>query len=963
MPDLALYRNPEIAYVPRINLQVADRSLATMEQNHLKTLELQGELESAVNSLELDESENAYKAGLVDDIKRSVENSTVDGYSGYALSDIVKKYGDVKGNPVLLGKVKANAAHKANDKLLDDLAAKGTISSDTAAYFKEKNPYYNNIKYDKNRNAVGTDSWVASSAPVEDIDLNKLFLTAKQYISPSTNSWNTIRFVHADGRVDDKLSDDVKFLQHSNGSREVITKDQIRSAVDAAINANGGYRQGLEQLYKVQVWKGKNNDYQPNELANGAVPALDEYGKPVGFNTFLDKLITPFQDALVKNNSVSQVSYTPYNGGTSSNRRTSSGSGSGSGNLVERLLNLGDPKTIPTAPFVIDGWNTTLNLTHDALDKSRGYLQRFQDIGLGRSDLKMDDYATLPTPENLKAALANKTDGNTLSKQEIDDYTRFYKLHEDSILSFDNTKRDEDDPKRHKEYALRAADMLSFGQLDSSFANSENEIYKKASDIHNDVIQRLYGDSDSFGFKPKDNAQLQFIKNKLNGRPGVYEDNGIIYLNRDGQDNIETFVDFISQNKINGEYYRKKDNGKDDRISSRSFIDIPRLFEVAGGGNYRGGTGYSSATYGNAVTRPDEYTGYPLRSHFSPSQIAKIANEPYKYLASVYGDTMSSASNFEKINVTGVSSLQGMTPDEIENNILKHDRTATSNERANAKMISGAAKAETIKAAVDPGSANYPMFVKELDENGNARFVPLYDQNEKEEILADLRNLSINKRFDAVDGYFTSIPGVRETGTQFVWTGSRLQPDPNDGNKLKEQPITREIFIQGNISGDPDIQAMIDSSAKHAADEVYATTVFNKRPTTVASYRGFNANIDYLGSQNNKHLFTLKTSNNTKYIIDQDQADAYRHLYNSTVNLIGADKNQITDFVTELMKEVLTGNGELSNIGKIISPRNPTKGEVSNEEEAAAFLVNPSNYIVDGLNLTLTEYIMNNIIN
>ena len=142
MPELALYRNPEIQYAPRINLQVADKALATMEQNHLKTIELQGELEAAVNAMDLDESENEYKAGLINEIKQSVDNSTIDGYSGYALSDIVKKYGDIKGNPVLRGKVLANAAHKANDKLLDELAIKGTISSDTAAYFKAKNPYY-----------------------------------------------------------------------------------------------------------------------------------------------------------------------------------------------------------------------------------------------------------------------------------------------------------------------------------------------------------------------------------------------------------------------------------------------------------------------------------------------------------------------------------------------------------------------------------------------------------------------------------------------------------------------------------------------------------------------------------------------------------------------------------------------------------------------------------------------------
>ena len=80
MPELALYRNPEIQYAPRVNLQVADNVLSTMQQNHLKTIELQGELAAAVNEMDLDESENGYKAGLIDDIERTVEDSTVNGY-------------------------------------------------------------------------------------------------------------------------------------------------------------------------------------------------------------------------------------------------------------------------------------------------------------------------------------------------------------------------------------------------------------------------------------------------------------------------------------------------------------------------------------------------------------------------------------------------------------------------------------------------------------------------------------------------------------------------------------------------------------------------------------------------------------------------------------------------------------------------------------------------------------------
>ena len=247
MPELALYRNPEIQYAPRVNLQVADNVLSTMQQNHLKTIELQGELAAAVNEMDLDESENGYKAGLIDDIERTVEDSTVNGYSGYALDDIVKKYGDIKKNPVLIGKIKANQAHKANDAKLDQMVAKGTITQDTADRFKYLNPYYNNVQLDKNGNAIGTDTWEAKYNPVRDIPVTEIFNYMSSILQDDKSAWDTITYVGADGSEHSTYQPGDVYIKNSSGTKQYLTEDKIRAAWDATLRANPEYAAALKQ--------------------------------------------------------------------------------------------------------------------------------------------------------------------------------------------------------------------------------------------------------------------------------------------------------------------------------------------------------------------------------------------------------------------------------------------------------------------------------------------------------------------------------------------------------------------------------------------------------------------------------------------------------------------------------------------------------------------------------------------
>lgn len=325
MPELALYRNPKIQYAPRVNLQVADNVLSTMQQNHLKTIELQGELAAAVNEMDLDESENAYKAGLIDDIEKTVENSTVNGYSGYALDDIVKKYGDIKKNPVLIGKIKANQAHKANDAKLDQMVAKGTITQDTADRFKYFNPYYNNVQLDKNGNAIGTDTWEAKYNPVRDIPVTEIFNYMSSILQDDKSAWDTITYVGADGSEHSTYQPGDVYIKNSSGTKQYLTEDKIRAAWDATLRANPEYAAALKQAKDNQEWHLNTlKDYKEDDIANGMYSAITKNGVMKSDEQYLKDILDPF--VKVKrhnwitsvNNSMSPIKPTKSSGNSSS---------------------------------------------------------------------------------------------------------------------------------------------------------------------------------------------------------------------------------------------------------------------------------------------------------------------------------------------------------------------------------------------------------------------------------------------------------------------------------------------------------------------------------------------------------------------------------------------------------------------------------------------------------------------
>lgn len=517
MPELYLYNNPNIEYVPRLSAQVVDKTLTTMEQNHLKTLELQGELEAAVNAMDLDESENEYKAGLVNDIKKAVDDSTVDGYAGYALSDIVKKYGDVKGNPVLKGKVQANAAHKANDAKLDQMVAKGTITQDTADRFKYLNPYYNNIQVDKDGNAIGTDTWEAKYTPVKDIPVTEIFNYMSSILQDDKSAWDTITYVNAKGEEHSTYQPGDIYIKNSSGSKQYLTEDKIRAAWDATLRANPEYAAALKQAKDNQEWHLNTlKDYKEDDIANGMYSAITTNGVMKSDEQYLKDILDPFIKlkrhnwVTNVNNSISPIKPTKGSSGDYSNL-----SGIGDNLTPDEIIKLGG-----TESYLVqrDINKEEINTSSDS-----------QIRGLTLSDEMIRKY-NLPNKnlgslgllygEDLINAIADATQGPLTPEQQIEleadaarirgEYKEYGSYLDDAARTINNKNA-----TAQQSYNAIVAGLKS-GQDPSVWANSENPHLKSFSRRFGKDINNGFGyNYDKLYFRSKSAADIGNIITSL----------------------------------------------------------------------------------------------------------------------------------------------------------------------------------------------------------------------------------------------------------------------------------------------------------------------------------------------------------------------------------------------------------------------------------------------------------------
>lgn len=292
---MKFYQNVKRDINPPVDLTVLGNTYNTLQQGHIKALELKTQLETAVSQLEMDPSEDAYKAQLVDGITKAVDENAIGGNMYYSIPELIKQQGNIAKNPGVLGRVRANAARKAFIGEVNKM----DIDEDIKAMAIEMSPYYYEDKYDTKGNVIGGSEWAPGYTPVKQIDFNKLITDAIKIAHPDKGKGTGAIFMDSDGNRYSQYVDgtDAYVWSESTMEYERLSPDKLQAAILNAIQNTPGAMASLNQDRIVGLWKsGKIDENEENALqkkiaaSNGA---LDENGSEKSFSRYIYDRINP----------------------------------------------------------------------------------------------------------------------------------------------------------------------------------------------------------------------------------------------------------------------------------------------------------------------------------------------------------------------------------------------------------------------------------------------------------------------------------------------------------------------------------------------------------------------------------------------------------------------------------------------------------------------------------------------
>lgn len=278
---LSLFSPTFRANTPFVDLSVVQNTYNTLEQGHHRAVAQAAAYKEALAQMDLNEAEDGWRQQLIDEIDSALTNNTQYGNSYAALDDIVKTYGNIKGNAGLIGRLRAQQQYKT---YLDELN-KSDLTEEQKDYFKEMNPYYYQDKVDNKGRVIGGTSWKPIEQYVDNIDQNKIISDAIQSLQPDSSEGESIWFGAKDGRGFTQTfedSDGVPYFKKGN-SYIRVSQDRIQSAIDAAIENTPGARASLMQDYKIAKWR---HGKQPTGTVDDTT---DDNGNSLNYEQYLQK--------------------------------------------------------------------------------------------------------------------------------------------------------------------------------------------------------------------------------------------------------------------------------------------------------------------------------------------------------------------------------------------------------------------------------------------------------------------------------------------------------------------------------------------------------------------------------------------------------------------------------------------------------------------------------------------------
>lgn len=771
MPEgLTNYILQERPIQPAVDLGIVTQSLATINQGNKEALQTQSALRTAIAEMDLNEAEDGFRQALYDDITKTIDDNSIAGNTYYALDDIIKKQGDIGSNPALLGRLKAQAAYKQYRNQID---ARNDINEDTKAWAKDMNPYHYEDKVDESGKVIGGSEWLPTITPVEDIDLNKVYTIASQYIIPKTSHWDNTTFVDADGNESKTYipGKTVATLSHTTGKRTEVTREMVENAINMAINANPEIEASMKQSFEVAKYKYNKGDTQQNL-------AYDNTGKLKSYNQYRNDLIDPYINQMIRCETQSSTSWNSsglqlmYKENAKAQQGAGFGAGSG---VIDPMAAIQLGTSDMGVPILLD---------KDIFGSSIGKIN--QGKALLAQGLRVNPNEVPDTYEDyVKLAVNNKD----ISPDFLSFAKDFYDVYGAEIVNNNNRANSNSELDAASIVEQYLSQNIPLNQLSGT-----NPYIQKYIDKYNTYIDNMFQDSQYIKFTPKDiNKVIQSDDDKKRLQDlGVEISNGSLILSKDNDNALYSFMAVI--------------NGQKGNIYRGDFDNWNKLNKSLGR------RAIESLSFGTGGNRIDAMTPHQRFDYFHDTSQSFVNSsfELKEDIASVYRQSgINQLKSGDNKILVGTGELGTFTVrDMIANQILRETG------EAKYKNIAERAKTDVVTLFRSGNIVDREVYQVIQGDNGELYYKEL-DRAEKLKIHDEL----IGIKDSDIEGNLSYIQGYEfKQGITY----GRQQYD-KDGKKV---PIINKIqLVLGTNQNDPELDALNNSDMIRAGQELMGSYI------------------------------------------------------------------------------------------------------------------------------------------
>ena len=280
MPFTVVY--PE--YTHPIDLGAVERTYERLEDAHQQTINTLSTSKAAIADLDLNKDEDLWRQEQIAKLDNAMSDMYLYGNAYAAADELNKAIGDIASNPGMIGRLRAQKQYTDWLTKLDN----SNLSQDYKNYFKEKNKYYYEDKFDNNGKVIGGTEWKPQEDWVQQINYAAVMQQAIQLAAEEQGEGTSHYFIDANGNRTNDMSKaaSAMYIDSVTGQWTRLTEDKIKQAFNGLINANPEYRAAVDQDYKIA------KDYYNTE-GNDKYGIVGLDGYEMTRQEFLDNKIDP----------------------------------------------------------------------------------------------------------------------------------------------------------------------------------------------------------------------------------------------------------------------------------------------------------------------------------------------------------------------------------------------------------------------------------------------------------------------------------------------------------------------------------------------------------------------------------------------------------------------------------------------------------------------------------------------